>query len=567
MKKILRITTVFTLLFSAVQSKAQITNGNLSSDWTLTDINGVSQHLYAYLNAGKTVFIDISATWCGPCWGYHNSGALDSIWTYHGPSGAPGVSSTTTNDCVVIFIEGDGTTNSADLHGTGSNTQGDWVTGTNYPIIDPTTSTTPTVDAFNALYSLTYFPTCIMICPDRSMTEVDQYYATMLWAAKASCTAATQSVDAEMLTSSNTSLASCDSVTPTFVMGNVGTSPLTSATVTLKVDGISQKVFNWTGSLATYANTTITGIKVGSASSGTHTITAVVSNPNGGADPTASNNSTTAHFVVYPSVGGAYISQSFESAGIPSNWIVTAGGTRTWDNATNGFNSASSATLNWFRIPSGQVDYLTLTPMSFASATVASLQFDVAYSQYSSSSPETDKLEVQVSTNCGTTWTNKYTKAGNLLKTVPPDTASFVPAGPSEWRHEIVNLTSLAGQSNVLVRFKGTSNYGNNVYIDNVNFSATTGIQENETTINSVNVYPNPLTNNARVDFSLTEAGNVSLTLVNELGQLVLNKDLGRMNAGMQNYSLDAASLSNGLYFLNIKMGNNTITKKVAVNK
>ena len=37
---------------------------------------------------------------------------------------------------MVFFVEGDGSTNSADLNGTGSNTQGDWITGTPYPVID-----------------------------------------------------------------------------------------------------------------------------------------------------------------------------------------------------------------------------------------------------------------------------------------------------------------------------------------------------------------------------------------------------------------------------------------------
>ena len=581
MKKILHIISVLALSFTLLQSKAQVVTGDLSADWTLTDINGVSYHLDSILDAGKTVFIDISATWCAPCWSYHNSGAFENLWVNHGPTGGTNVSSSTTNDCMVFFIEGDGTTNHACLIGDAANcsgsaaSQGNWVTGVSHPMIDPTSSTTPTVTAFNNIYNLAYFPTCVMICPDRSMTEVDQFTTAQLYAAKVACSAATAPIDAEMMTaeSFNISLASCDSVTPTFRFGNVGTSTLTSATITLKVDGATQKTINWVGSLATYASATVTGIKVGASSPGTHTITASISNPNGGVDASSSNNSTTASFIIYPTVGGPYVGESFESAGIPSNWSVIAGGSTTWtDIPTAGFPtttpSGTSAFLKWYSISAGQIDYMECPPMSFANATFASLSFDVAYAQYSTSNPENDKLEVQVSTNCGTTWTSKYSKVGSSLKTAPPTgSTSFKPTSDAQWRHESVNLNTYAGQSLVLVRFKGTSDYGNNVYVDNVNFSQFgVGIKENEMA-NSVNVYPNPATNIAFVDFSLQESNNVSVSLLNALGQTILKKDLGKMDAGEQSYSIDAASLHSGLYFLNVKIGDNTFTRKITVNK
>ncbi len=552
--------------------------GSLSADWTLTDINGIVHNLYSYLDSGKTVFIDISATWCAPCWSYHNSGAFETVWADHGPAGSPGVSPTTTNDCMVFFIEGDGATNSACLHGnTGcvdanhnNTSKGDWVTGVNHPIIDPNSTTTPTVSAFDDIYNLAYFPTCVMICPDRSMTEVDQFTATELYAAKAACSAATLAVDGEMITSLeyNVSLATCDSVAPTFRFGNIGTTPLTSATITVDVDGAVQKTINWTGNLATYESTTVTGFNVGSTVGGSHTITATISNPNGVADPTSSNNTTTASFAFYPPVGGTLITESFEGAGIPTDWIIVNGGSNSWNYTTQfGFNSATCAFLEFYSISNGQVDIMKLPPMSFAGTTTASMSFDYSYAQYNSSS--TDRLQIDVSTNCGTTWTNKFNKAGATLKTVPPvGNAEFTPSSDADWIHQSINLNSIAGQSQVIVRFKGTSNYGNNLFIDNINFSNVdvTGIEENEM-VSDINVYPNPITNNAVVDFNLTEANTVSVTMVNTIGQVVLSENLGKLNAGNQNYSINAASLCNGFYFLNIKVGDNTVTKKVAISK
>lgn len=107
----------------------------------------------------------------------------------------------------------------------------------------------------------------------------------------------------------------------------------------------------------------------------------------------------------------------------------------------------------------------------------------------------------------------------------------------------------------------------NNIIYNGNSASLVLGINSIDAKQQTINVYPNPVTNNAIVNFSLSEPNNVSITIVNALGQVVSNKNLGMMNAGIQNYSLDAASLSNGLYFLNIKIGNSNETKKIAINR
>ena len=62
--------------------------------------------------------IDISAVWCGPCWGLHQSGALERLYKKFGPEG--------TNQIEIFWVGGDSRSTVEKIHGKGSGTQGDW---------------------------------------------------------------------------------------------------------------------------------------------------------------------------------------------------------------------------------------------------------------------------------------------------------------------------------------------------------------------------------------------------------------------------------------------------------
>nr|MBA3971215.1 hypothetical protein [Bacteroidota bacterium] len=285
MKKILQLTAAAALSLAAIDAKAQLPDGSIAPNWTLTDINGVSHTLYSDLDAGKTVFIDVSATWCGPCWSYHGTGALDALWAAHGPTGGAGVSPSTTNDVVVYFIEGDGATNTADLNGTGSNTQGDWVTGVDHYIIDPAAAA---INAFNTSYAIGYFPTVYMICPNRIIKEVGAISATALYTAKGTCPApAAAAADATLLASLIT-VTTCDVATLKTRLQNNSTSPLTSCTIIAKQGATTVATFPWTGSLPNaydFVDVTLGTTPITANTTFTYSITTT--------DAIAANNTTT----------------------------------------------------------------------------------------------------------------------------------------------------------------------------------------------------------------------------------------------------------------------------------
>lgn len=155
----------FLYFTTASNFKAQLADGTIAPDFTLTDINGTTHHLYDILDSGYNVVIDISAVWCGPCWNYHSSGALEQLYADYGPEGA--------NQVRVLFIEGDGHSTLNQLNGVGAGTQGNWVAGTEYPII--LTSATSGTNAVVGDYGITYFPTVYKICScTKQVYEVGQ---------------------------------------------------------------------------------------------------------------------------------------------------------------------------------------------------------------------------------------------------------------------------------------------------------------------------------------------------------------------------------------------------------
>ena len=128
-----KLSLLFCLSALVMASFAQLPDGSYAPAFTGYEINKTTGqiisnnpiNLYDYTDAGKTVYIDVFATWCSPCWNYHNTGSLENLYAQYGPTG--------TNEVRVLAIEGSNG-NYASLSGTGpdaggSATAGNWLAG------------------------------------------------------------------------------------------------------------------------------------------------------------------------------------------------------------------------------------------------------------------------------------------------------------------------------------------------------------------------------------------------------------------------------------------------------
>ena len=96
--------------------------------------------------------------------------------------------------------------------------------------------------------------------------------------------------------------------------------------------------------------------------------------------------------------------------------------------------------------------------------------------------------------------------------------------------------------------------------------AATVSINDDYNNNINLNIYPNPINENAFVSFNSPKAEKVSVEVINSIGQVVFTENLGVIN-GKQQVLLDASNLQSGIYFVKINMDNKNFTKKINIIK
>jgi hypothetical protein len=504
MKKLLLSIAVLT----GLSATAQIPDyGVFPAGVVFTDINGGSHDIDAILDAGQSVIIDAFADWCAPCWTYHQTHTLEDV---HNNLGAAGT------DVVRVFgVEADPGEPESNISDAGTGA-GDWTVGVTYPMVND--------DAIAGIINLGYYPTLILICPDRSVTEVGQVTEAQWSTAINNCAAApTNTDDPRIIGHEVTGTYLCGGATGADVALNAVVQNYTAAAVS---GTYTVKFFDGATEIATTdANLSLGAyeaelVTVGTVAlpSGTSNLTARITTANEDLtnDEIAVSVSNTVAQSYTATTSGLTLDITFDGWASEFGYIFDAG---TPDPSLSivGLHNACAGG--------------SITPLGFLQ--VSSL---------------TD-ADATYNTNLPTATSGCYTLT---LVDSYGDGLTYTANGAAA-------VTSANGMNAVI-----SPDYGGGVHTV-FDIEITAGIEES-TSLTSASVYPNPAADFTNVSLELANSSNVSIALINSMGQVVYNNALGNVN-GTQTVQINTSNVEAGMYFVNINVDGVTSTKRVSITK
>jgi hypothetical protein len=111
---------------------------------------------------------------------------------------------------------------------------------------------------------------------------------------------------------------------------------------------------------------------------------------------------------------------------------------------------------------------------------------------------------------------------------------------------------------------EANSGYGNNLFLDNVNFNFTTGIST-VTIPAQFNLFPNPAGKTTTVSFNLQNKGNVTVNVVNALGQVVQTVVNETLVPSEYQFNINTENMSKGVYSVNIHSADGVSSSQLVV--
>jgi hypothetical protein len=486
---------------------AQLPANSIAPNFTATDINGNTHDLYEILNSNKPVIMDVSATWCGPCWNYHNTHALRDLYEEFGPDG--------TDELMVIFIEGDPSTSLECLYGNSAvcpTTQGNWTADTPYPIIDS--------GAIADAYNIGYFPTVYMICTGRLVSEVGQLSKAQLKAKADACPEVNIPGTALTVISMDSDypydkICGTATVSPSLLIVNSGTDTIKSVQYELKVNGQVVPSTPYTTPIdpASPDVLTLSPVTLSGASIVKVTITAL----NGTALATPIVRQKTFSVAKKVTTKSLTLELKTDNYGEETYWelvdldgnVYASGG-----NTAVGPNGGGSGGAN--NTASAYADNATIVET-----------FEV---------PENGCYVLHMVDAYGDGMCYGTVVGGyKLYETATP--TNILANGTCDF----ADARGLFGADGIV----GVNNL----------------VEEG-----SMRVFPNPATDMINVNFSMKSAADVQITISNTLGQLVRDLGTTAYGTGSNAKSINVADLTTGIYQLSLRTNEGTVTRTFSVN-
>ncbi len=356
---------------------------------------------------------------------------------------------------------------------------------------------------------------------------------------------------------------------PVITLKNEGATTLTSGKFYYQTDGGSVQIFNWSGSLLTNSQVQVTFPLQQVFIEDVHSFDVTFGNPNGQpADNFSGNDNKNITFYAYNGGAGstAPVTENFESSFPATNWSILNPNNDNvlWQKSQSygGYGtSASSVYIDnsaYGANPNKKKDAFVTDAYDLSAITYPELKFDIAYAQYSAL--RSDSLNVYSSLDCGSNWIKIWNQKGSELATATDQTTLFTP-NANQWKTVSIPVVGLSAQNKVSFKFENVTNWGNAMYIDNINLQNNAALSVNEIEKVEVNLYPNPASNLVAVRLPSAHPFK-QLQLINSIGEVVYQTNITD-NAII----LPVGDFANGLYLLHLESDKNSQTEKLLISK
>ena len=244
-----------------------------------------------------------------------------------------------------------------------------------------------------------------------------------------------------------------------------------------------------------------------------------------------------------------------------------------WSYVANaGTGGTNAAGINAFGNYAQDLDVMMSPSYDLTSAANTVFSFKVAAASTTTISADIqDELRVYFSSNCGNSWVQRGLYSGASLMNNPATTSAFITDGSTTWTTYSIPVISIFQTSNVLVKFQYKSSFvSNNVYIDDVNISASTvGLNEIEDSNPNFLIFPNPSSDKVSISYHLNANASVGIQVIDVLGKSIFQKTPSTHIAGEYSelISINELNMSNGVYFVKLLINNKIHVQKLIISK
>lgn len=267
-------------------------------------------------------------------------------------------------------------------------------------------------------------------------------------------------------------------------------------------------------------------------------------------DVNESNNTLNHVFVVDSQTDFIPLREQFEVSSIDAtNWItINEDNDIGWkmSNAPSFSDENMAVFLNFYNYEDRlQLDWLISPSLDFSEALEASVTFKTSYAK---NLDYNDQLRIMASSDCGATFDNLLEVFNSDELSIMDSEEFWEPVDQNEWTTQSVDLAQYAGKTNIRLAFVGVNDYGNNLFIDDIEFFATAKDKIVKTAQGSFTLYPNP-TSDGQVNlaFNTSRRQNVEVFVYDQMGKLMTKDQYP--NTLNQTYHYDLYGYRSGVYF------------------